>query len=359
MFRGEVEVSHPRFPPGSKAACVPDFQPPSDAVFNRDSIVDIPYQAEDDRAIEKWIRKNVRTAWQCRGTAKMAPLREMGVVDKDLNVHGVTGLKVVDLSIVPKDVGAHTGNTAILIGEKGFDIIARELALGASVPTVKASWRCHVPMKEDAIRARCKACVYCDEHMDVYVTHWPMENIREETDTTGGFSVCTPCDQHSLSDATGSWDRGKRKRPTDEATANRVTGAGGVRTCLYDLANGTDCGYCQGPQTADTNSSRPEMSAEGKGPGGRADTENCTCQNGYNVCEYHNESGKIGGLEQTLKSFEQNIRTLEDAIAEQSLGAGELLAGKQRLREEVRRKERVQQAISRKNRALGRRQLRD
>jgi alcohol oxidase len=59
----------------------------------------------------------------------MAPRAEGGVVDKDLNVYGVQGLKLVDLSITPKNVFANTANTAFTIGEKGADIILRELGL--------------------------------------------------------------------------------------------------------------------------------------------------------------------------------------------------------------------------------------
>jgi choline dehydrogenase-like flavoprotein len=59
----------------------------------------------------------------------MAPFEKMGGVDASLNVYGVSGLKVCDLSIVPKNVAANTNNTAFLVGEKGADIIMRELGL--------------------------------------------------------------------------------------------------------------------------------------------------------------------------------------------------------------------------------------
>ena len=59
----------------------------------------------------------------------MAPLHQMGVVNTNLNVHGVENLKVVDLSIPPLDVAANTNNTAMAIGEKAADIIIGELGL--------------------------------------------------------------------------------------------------------------------------------------------------------------------------------------------------------------------------------------
>lgn len=53
----------------------------------------------------------------------------MGVVDPSLNVYGVQGLKIADLSIVPRNIGANTNNTALAIGEKAADILVKELGL--------------------------------------------------------------------------------------------------------------------------------------------------------------------------------------------------------------------------------------
>ncbi|OTB02074.1 putative alcohol oxidase [Hypoxylon sp. CI-4A] len=125
MYRGEVAERHPKFPAGSKAVCSDDWTPPAAGV----QIQDIEYSVEDDAAIEQFLRENIQTTWHSLGTAKMAPREEMGVVDKDLNVYGVRGLKVADLSIPPENVAANTNNTAMAIGEKAADIIAKELGL--------------------------------------------------------------------------------------------------------------------------------------------------------------------------------------------------------------------------------------
>lgn len=50
-----------------------------------------------------------------------------GVLDERLNVHGVKGLKVADLSICPDNVGCNTYSTALLIGEKAAVLIAEDL----------------------------------------------------------------------------------------------------------------------------------------------------------------------------------------------------------------------------------------
>ncbi|KAI0520876.1 alcohol oxidase-like protein [Xylaria bambusicola] len=122
-YRGEVPATHPPFPAESKAACIEIGEPIGPTV------VDIEYTPEDDMIIEHWLRENVATAWHSLGTCKMAPLDKMGVVDANLNVHGVKNLKVIDLSIPPLDVAANTNNTAMAIGEKGADICIDELAL--------------------------------------------------------------------------------------------------------------------------------------------------------------------------------------------------------------------------------------
>lgn len=121
-FRGELAVGHPRFPEGSKAACIETNAP-------LDSVQDIEYTPEDDAAIEQWLRENVNTTWHSLGTCKMAPREKMGVVDANLSVYGVEHLKIADLSIPPENVGANTNNTALVIGERAADIFIRELGL--------------------------------------------------------------------------------------------------------------------------------------------------------------------------------------------------------------------------------------
>jgi alcohol oxidase len=122
-FRGELAAGHPRFPEGSKAGCVELDAPLPSPIQN------LTYTAEDDVAIEQWLRENVNTTWHSLGTCKMAPKEENGVVDASLGVHGLEGLKIADMSIPPENVGANTNNTALLIGEKAADIFIKELGL--------------------------------------------------------------------------------------------------------------------------------------------------------------------------------------------------------------------------------------
>ncbi|KAI0022366.1 GMC oxidoreductase [Xylariomycetidae sp. FL0641] len=123
VFRGEVASWHPQFPAGSKAACISTDEPlPED-------VEDIVYSAEDDQAILQWVRERVDTTWHSQGTCKMAPQEQNGVVDPCLNVHGVRGLKIADMSIIPGNIGGNTNNTAMIIGEKAADLVLEELGL--------------------------------------------------------------------------------------------------------------------------------------------------------------------------------------------------------------------------------------
>ena len=124
IFRGEHAGTHPRFPEGSKAAVIEKTDGP---IAEGDSRIE--YTAEDDKAIEQRVREIVTTTWHSLGTCKMAPREQKGVVDKFLNVHGVKGLKLADLSVPPENVGANTGGTAFVVGERAADIFMRELGL--------------------------------------------------------------------------------------------------------------------------------------------------------------------------------------------------------------------------------------
>ena len=127
IYRGELAASHPRFPKGSKAAVVEQADGPV-----ADDAGRIEYTAEDDKAIEEKIREIVATTWHSLGTCRMGPKDEGGVVDAKLGVHGIQGLKLADLSVPPKNVGANTNNTALMIGERAADIFIKELGLGGA-----------------------------------------------------------------------------------------------------------------------------------------------------------------------------------------------------------------------------------
>lgn len=127
IFRGELAINHPNFPEGSKAAVVEKADGPLTDMS--DTTSRIPYTAEDDKAIDQKVREIVSTTWHSLGTCKMAPREKGGVVDHRLSVHGLQNLKVADLSIPPENVGANTGGTAFVIGERAADLFLEDLGL--------------------------------------------------------------------------------------------------------------------------------------------------------------------------------------------------------------------------------------
>jgi len=74
---------------------------------------------------EEWLefaRNNGQTTYHVIGTCKMGN-DPMAVVDDQLRVHGVAGLRVVDASIMPTMVSGNTNAAVIMIAEKGADMI--------------------------------------------------------------------------------------------------------------------------------------------------------------------------------------------------------------------------------------------
>ncbi|WP_127083049.1 GMC family oxidoreductase [Dulcicalothrix desertica] len=79
-------------------------------------------EVSSDKAIRDYIRQTCNTAWHPVGTCKMG-IDRMAVVDPQLKVRGIEGLRVVDASIMPTITTGNTNAPAIMIGEKGADLI--------------------------------------------------------------------------------------------------------------------------------------------------------------------------------------------------------------------------------------------
>jgi choline dehydrogenase len=72
--------------------------------------------------IEEYVRANADTVYHPVGTCKMGN-DDMAVVDNELKVRGIEGLRVADASIIPKLIGGNTNAPAIMIGEKCADLV--------------------------------------------------------------------------------------------------------------------------------------------------------------------------------------------------------------------------------------------
>jgi len=90
-FRGEVRELHPPFSETSAARCV-EYPTPAQRVEIANSKV--VYTEEDNKVIEEFVKANCAPVWHWLGTAAMKRREQGGVVDGNLNVYGVQGLKV-------------------------------------------------------------------------------------------------------------------------------------------------------------------------------------------------------------------------------------------------------------------------
>ncbi|KZT05773.1 GMC oxidoreductase [Laetiporus sulphureus 93-53] len=80
----------------------------------------------DDDELRDHLRKHFWTAWHTVGSLSMLPKEKGGVVDPMLKVYGTKNVRVVDLSIIPLEVSAHTQAVAYGIAEIAADIIKND-----------------------------------------------------------------------------------------------------------------------------------------------------------------------------------------------------------------------------------------
>lgn len=81
---------------------------------------------DDDDLLDEWARAHLGTAIHMCGTAPMGPAGASGaVVDGQGRVHGIAGLRVADTSILPTVPSRGPAATAVLIGERIAEFIAR------------------------------------------------------------------------------------------------------------------------------------------------------------------------------------------------------------------------------------------
>lgn len=79
-------------------------------------------QAVSDHDLLEYIRDSGQTSYHPIGTCRMGT-DSMAVVDPQLRVHGIQGLRVVDASVMPTMPASNTNAPSLMIGEKGADMI--------------------------------------------------------------------------------------------------------------------------------------------------------------------------------------------------------------------------------------------
>jgi len=86
---------------------------------------------ESDAQFDAYIRDTGYTVHHPVGTCKMGT-DDMAVVDPELRVRGIEGLRVADASVMPKLIGGNTNAPSVMIGERCADFVLGKKALPAA-----------------------------------------------------------------------------------------------------------------------------------------------------------------------------------------------------------------------------------
>ena len=101
---------------------------PSLARYKATHISPVEADMRSDEAIDAWVRQGAGTTFHPTGTCRMGS--DAGsVVDAELRVQGISGLRVADASVMPMIVSGNTSAPTMMIAEKASDMILGKPAL--------------------------------------------------------------------------------------------------------------------------------------------------------------------------------------------------------------------------------------
>jgi len=101
---------------------------------------------QTDDQLDAFIRDHAESAYHPCGTARIGRRNDpMAVVDPDLRVIGVDGLRVADSSVFPQVTNGNLNAPSIMTGEKASDLLLGRTPLPASnlQPVANAAWATH------------------------------------------------------------------------------------------------------------------------------------------------------------------------------------------------------------------------
>ena len=85
-------------------------------------------ECKSDAQLVEDIKDNAWTVFHPSSTCRMGPDPEKDVVDSDLKVYGIEGLRVADASIFPQLICGNINAATIMVGEKASDLILKDIA---------------------------------------------------------------------------------------------------------------------------------------------------------------------------------------------------------------------------------------
>jgi choline dehydrogenase-like flavoprotein len=88
----------------------------------------------DRSELEADLRRRLMLIYHPVGTARMSDTHPEAVVDSQLRVHGLQGLRVIDASIMPLIPGGNTNAPTIMLAERGADLIRGRVAAPRAAP---------------------------------------------------------------------------------------------------------------------------------------------------------------------------------------------------------------------------------
>jgi choline dehydrogenase len=90
-------------------------------------------ETDSDQGLLEHAKKTGSTTFHQTSTCMMGS-HDNAVVDSELRVHGMEGLRVVDASVMPTVISGNTNAATIMIAEKASDLILAEMRAGAAIP---------------------------------------------------------------------------------------------------------------------------------------------------------------------------------------------------------------------------------
>ena len=105
---------------GIRISCEIFQQPALQEFIKHMHLPDRPPATQAD--LEAYARQYGRTSYHPNGTCKMGS-DDMAVVDPELRVHGIDGLRICDSSIFPSLIGSNTNAPTIMVAERASDLI--------------------------------------------------------------------------------------------------------------------------------------------------------------------------------------------------------------------------------------------